>query len=105
MENAAASSEAGPNESLARKGHLRVLGFNRADHYAALSSNELANDSSPAATSVVGDGIVRSIARKIDLAFFRQHHPVRPERTAIAAGGRSTSGGAPLILRRGVPAA
>jgi HK97 family phage major capsid protein len=33
-------------------------------------SNELANDSSPAATSVVGDGLVRSIARKVDLAFF-----------------------------------
>src|SRR4029077_19077744 len=33
-------------------------------------SNELANDSSPAATSVVGDGLVRYIARKVDLAFF-----------------------------------
>ncbi len=33
-------------------------------------SNELANDSSPAATTVVGDGLVRSIARQTDLAFF-----------------------------------
>lgn len=33
-------------------------------------SNELANDSSPAATTVVGDGLTRSIARKLDAAFF-----------------------------------
>lgn len=33
-------------------------------------SNELANDSSPAATSVVGDGLARSLARKIDAALF-----------------------------------
>jgi HK97 family phage major capsid protein len=33
-------------------------------------SNELANDSSPAATSVVGDGLTRSIARQLDVAFF-----------------------------------
>jgi HK97 family phage major capsid protein len=39
-------------------------------------SNELANDSSPAATSVVGDGLVRSIARKVDLAFFGNTTPL-----------------------------
>ena len=33
-------------------------------------NNELANDSSPAATSVVGDGLTRSIARQLDVAFF-----------------------------------
>ena len=33
-------------------------------------SNELANDSSPAATAVVGDGLTRSIARQLDVAFF-----------------------------------
>jgi HK97 family phage major capsid protein len=33
-------------------------------------SNELANDSSPAATQVVGDGLTRSIARQLDVAFF-----------------------------------
>ncbi|MEO3757067.1 phage major capsid protein [Mycobacterium sp. B14F4] len=33
-------------------------------------SSELAQDSSPAATQVVGESIARSIARQIDLAFF-----------------------------------
>jgi len=33
-------------------------------------SNELANDSSPAATQVVGDGLTRSIARQLDVCFF-----------------------------------
>lgn len=33
-------------------------------------SNELASDSSPAATAVVGDSLARSLARKIDSAFF-----------------------------------
>jgi hypothetical protein len=33
-------------------------------------SNELANDSSPAATIVVGNGLTRSIARQLDVAFF-----------------------------------
>ena len=33
-------------------------------------SNELASDSSPAATTVVGDGLARSLARKIDSALF-----------------------------------
>jgi HK97 family phage major capsid protein len=41
-------------------------------------SNELANDSSPAATAVVGDGLVRSIARKVDLAFFGNTTPNGP---------------------------
>ena len=33
-------------------------------------SRELANDSSPSAAKIVGDGLARSIARQIDLAFF-----------------------------------
>lgn len=33
-------------------------------------SNELANDSNPAAVQVVGEGLARDIARKIDAAFF-----------------------------------
>ncbi|MCB1288291.1 MAG: phage major capsid protein [Mycobacterium sp.] len=33
-------------------------------------SNELANDSSPAAAQVIGEGMSRSIARKLDAAFF-----------------------------------
>ena len=32
-------------------------------------SNELASDSSPAALSVVGDGLTRDLARKVDVAF------------------------------------
>ena len=42
------------------------------DKLAALSiiSNELANDSSPAAQNVVGDSIARDLARKVDAAFF-----------------------------------
>jgi HK97 family phage major capsid protein len=42
-------------------------------------SNELANDSSPAATSVVGDGLVRSIARKLDVAFFGNTTALGPD--------------------------
>jgi HK97 family phage major capsid protein len=33
-------------------------------------SNELANDTSPAAQGIIGDGIARDIARRIDSAFF-----------------------------------
>ena len=33
-------------------------------------SNELANDSSPAAATIIGQGMARDIARKIDAAFF-----------------------------------
>ncbi len=33
-------------------------------------SNELANDSSPTATAVVGQGMARDLARKLDTAFF-----------------------------------
>ncbi|MSS84546.1 phage major capsid protein [Actinomycetaceae bacterium WB03_NA08] len=33
-------------------------------------SRELANDSSPAASKIVGDGLARSIARQVDIAFF-----------------------------------
>lgn len=33
-------------------------------------SNELANDSSPAAAAVIGDGLVRDLARKCDASFF-----------------------------------
>ena len=33
-------------------------------------TNELAADTSPAAAGIVGDGLVRDIARKIDVAFF-----------------------------------
>ena len=33
-------------------------------------SNELANDSSPAAAQIIGQGMARDIARKIDAAFF-----------------------------------
>lgn len=42
------------------------------DKLAALSiiSNELANDSSPAATELVGNSIGRDLARKVDAAFF-----------------------------------
>jgi len=36
----------------------------------SIISNELAADSSPAATSTIGDGIVRDISRKLDAAFF-----------------------------------
>ena len=38
-------------------------------------SNELASDSSPAALSVVGDGLVRDLRRKIDDAYFAAATP------------------------------
>lgn len=43
-------------------------------------SNELANDSSPAALQVVGDGLVRDLIRATDLAFFGD--PNSPEAPA-----------------------
>lgn len=33
-------------------------------------SNELASDSNPAAASVIGDGLVRDLSRKVDVAYF-----------------------------------
>src|SRR5699024_3273357 len=36
----------------------------------SIISRELAEDSSPAAQQIVGDGLARDIARKIDAAFF-----------------------------------
>ena len=36
-------------------------------------TNELAADTSPEASSIVGDGLARDIARKIDAAFFGSH--------------------------------
>jgi HK97 family phage major capsid protein len=43
-------------------------------------SNESVADSNPAAASIVGDGLTRDIAKKVDIAFFgaRGADPVRP---------------------------
>lgn len=44
-------------------------------------SNESVADSNPAAASIVGDGLTRDIAKKIDIAFFgaKDADPVRPQ--------------------------
>lgn len=58
-------------------------------------TNELARDSSPAAQNIIGDGLARDIARKIDLAYFgsRGANLVQPKGlgdlvgfTAVTAG-------------------
>jgi HK97 family phage major capsid protein len=61
-------------------------------------SSELANDSSPAAAEVVGDGLSRDVARKIDAAWFGAMLAPAPSglnalagTTAVSAG--STAGG------------
>ncbi len=41
-------------------------------------TSELANDSSPAALQVVGDGIVRDVTKKLDAAFFANTTPNGP---------------------------
>jgi HK97 family phage major capsid protein len=63
---------------------------------AALSviSSELANDSSPAALSVVGDGITRDVKRQLDASFFGNTTPQGPSglgslTTAVAPNGGS----------------
>lgn len=56
-------------------------------------SNELANDSSPEAAQVVGDGLARDIARKVDAAFFSNTTANGPSglgsltTTVVSAGG------------------
>jgi HK97 family phage major capsid protein len=63
---------------------------------AALSiiSSELANDSSPAALQVVGDGITRDVRRQLDASFFGSTTPQGPSglgslTTAVASNGGS----------------
>lgn len=46
-------------------------------------SNELANDTSPEAAEVIGNGLARDIAKKIDAAFFG----TAPENTTLQPGG------------------
>lgn len=46
----------------------------------SVMSNELANDSSPAALQVVGDGLVRDLTRRVDEAYFG--HPTGAEAPA-----------------------
>jgi HK97 family phage major capsid protein len=43
-----------------------------------LVSSELADDSSPAVANIVGQGLVRDIARTVDLAFFGDGDPLSP---------------------------
>lgn len=55
------ASDAGVDEVTVKPNKLAAL---------SIISNELANDSSPAAQQVVGDSIARDLARKVDAAFF-----------------------------------
>jgi HK97 family phage major capsid protein len=49
----------------------------------SIISNELANDTSPAAAGVIGDGLGRDIAGRVDAAFFG----AAPASTAVQPGG------------------
>jgi HK97 family phage major capsid protein len=55
-------------------------------------SNELANDSSPMATTVVGDGLTRSIARQLDKAFFANTTPLGPNGLLSVSGISTVTG-------------
>lgn len=55
-------------------------------------SNELAADSSPAATNIVGAGIVRDLVRQIDLAFFGNLASPAPAGLAALTGVTETTG-------------
>lgn len=71
----------------------------------SIISNELANDSSPAAMQVVGEGLVRDLARKLDQAMFGT--PASPEApagltanagvTTIVVGDTAINAGVPVI--------
>ena len=57
-------------------------------------SNELASDSSPAALSVVGDSLVRDLARKVDSAFFGNTVANGPSGLAsLTTNATATNGG------------
>ncbi|POH67628.1 phage major capsid protein [Cryobacterium zongtaii] len=49
----------------------------------SIISNELANDTSPEAAGVIGDGLARDIARRVDQAFFG----TAPANTNVQPGG------------------
>jgi HK97 family phage major capsid protein len=55
-------------------------------------SNECANDTSPAATQVVGDGLTRNIARQLDKAFFANTTPLGPNGLLSVAGIATVAG-------------
>ena len=52
-------------------------------------NNELANDSSPVATALVGESIACSVSREIDLAFFAEATSKGPAglESLVSAGG------------------
>lgn len=56
-------------------------------------SNELASDSSPAATQVVGEGMARDIARRIDTAFFGNTIANGPSGLLSLSGVQHVDGG------------
>jgi HK97 family phage major capsid protein len=56
-------------------------------------SNELANDSSPAAAQVVGEGMARDIARRLDAAFFGNTTANGPSGLQSLAGVQHVDGG------------
>lgn len=58
-------------------------------------TNELASDSSPAALSVVGDGLVRDLRRKIDAAYFAGATPTNgPAGIGVLSGVSTVDAGA-----------
>jgi HK97 family phage major capsid protein len=57
-------------------------------------SNELANDTSPAALQVVGDGLVRDLRRKIDAAYFTNTTANGPSGLGSLTTSTAANGGA-----------
>lgn len=55
-------------------------------------SRELAEDSNPAAATVVGDGLARDIARKVDAAWFGALAPPAPSGLSALAGIQTVTG-------------
>jgi HK97 family phage major capsid protein len=59
----------------------------------SIISSELAQDSSPAALQVVGDGIVRDVKRQLDASFFGNTTPQGPSGFGSLTTGVATNGG------------
>lgn len=60
----------------------------------SIISNELATDSSPAASQLVGDGLVRDMSRKLDTAFFAASTSNGPAGIAGVSGVGTVDAGA-----------
>ena len=63
----------------------------------SIITNELANDSSPAAAQLVGDGLVRDMSRKLDTAFFAASTTNGPTGLGGVSGVSTVDAGASYV--------